>query len=805
MSKPTEYKQRRLNLMACDNCPSGGPRTGAKGNPDAPFVIIGESPGREEVIKGVPLIGASGKAVFNELPEGLWNEEEPEKSGVYILNAMQCLPNKTLKSTSGFMNKSASICHGWVHRELSRAPRKVILCLGNAAAWTVTGNYGIKITQERGTVHDTPYAEHTVLALHPAAIMRGTGNYREYKEDFAYAVDLLNGQPRKSVAETHVEVITHHTEVIKPSHFKSPKEQTTHLIDYLNHHQSGWDEIMASDIETTGLNCRRDRIISWGICPTPEKAWIFTEQMIPWLRPLVDNPDIGWCWHNGMFDVGFLRRYNMPVNIDHDTMLMSYSMDERGGPGVHGLETVAKDVLRAPNYKGMLDQYLPTKKHTYADVPFDVLCEYHGLDLGLTKRIQLVYLPRVRRDHHTDTLYHKTLLPAADLLYHVEQQGLYVNWEQQEKNLKTYGAEVEEYANKVREIAEANVNPNAPHDMAWMLFDKFQLRKVKKRSTAKEVLQVLKGHPAVDALIEYRRVAKAYTTYIVNLPNFVEEDNRVHSSYLLHVTPTGRLASRKPNLQNQPRRPELRGQFMAAPGNRYTEVDLSQAELRSLAALSRDPRLVAIYTDNTRSLHKEVALEKFGPNYSKDQYVRAKAVNFGIVYGRTAYTLAQEFKIPVSEAQAMIDSWFRMFPKAKEFIEKCRRTPLTMQVMTTVFGRKKRHGIIAPGNLRALQNEAANFPHQSIASDITLHAAFRCRAQLASMGVKIVNLVHDSILTEHADDIDLSREVAGILCRELEQIPIDWGITTIPFKTDASTGLVWGFLKDYEELGLEPA
>lgn len=570
----------------------------------------------------------------------------------------------------------------------------------------------------------------------------------------------------------------------------------THLMDYLNHHQVGFDGVLASDVETSGLNNRRDRILLWGICPTPERAYIFTPEMIPWMRPLWENPQIRWCWHNGKFDVGFARRYGARVSVDEDTMLMSYSLDERGG--VHGLETVAKDLLRAPDYKDMLKPYLPNKNSSYEVIPTPVLAKYLAIDLGLTKQIQIGYGKRIQADSTAEKLYRQTLLPASELLSDIESHGLGVNWEQHAENLQTFAQEVEEKALILKEICGRQVNPNSPADMAWMLFDKFGLRKVKKRSTAKEVLNVHKEHPAVQALLEYRRVQKAYSTYVVPLPRYVEVDGRVHSTYALHTTPTGRLASKDPNLQNQPRLPTLRGQFMAAPGKRYTEVDLSQAELRSLAALSKDPRLVEIYLDNTRSLHKEVAREKYGPEYTKDQYVRAKAVNFGIVYGRSAFTLAQEFRIPVTEAQAMIDAWFAMFAEAKSFIDACRRTPITKQVLTTCFGRRKRHGIVAGSNLYALQNEAANFPHQSIASDITLHAAMRCRKPLARIGVKIVNIIHDSILTEHDDSDELSMEVGRILGKELEQVPIDWGITTVPFKSDASTGRIWGALKEFE-------
>jgi DNA polymerase-1 len=177
--------------------------------------------------------------------------------------------------------------------------------------------------------------------------------------------------------------------------------------------------------------------------------------------------------------------------------------------------------------------------------------------------------------------------------------------------------------------------------------------------------------------------------------------------------------------------------------------------------------------------------------------MRAKAVNFGIVYGRTAASIAEEFKITLKEAQRYIDMWLKGYPGAAKFIEWCRRAPHTGATLITPFGRKKRHWIVVKENLQAIENEASNFPHQSIASDICLETAIRVQPVLRRYNIHIINLVHDSILLEAVHCTEERKQWAIKLVKNtFQQVALDIGIRNTPWKAEAKRGLSWGYLVD---------
>jgi DNA polymerase-1 len=302
----------------------------------------------------------------------------------------------------------------------------------------------------------------------------------------------------------------------------------------------------------------------------------------------------------------------------------------------------------------------------------------------------------------------------------------------------------------------------------------------------------------------------------------IEDDGCVHSTFLIQGTPTGRLASNKPNVQNIPRDKDLRSTFMARPGYRLLEVDLNQAELRSLACTSGDKYLVDLYNaseEEGRSLHDEMAeflAERAGDNYDRnnlDLYdgdrkrMRAKAVNFGIPYGREAGSLAEEFSVPTVEAQSWITGWFAKAKGAHDFLMACRRAAMHGKPITTCFGYVKRHRLVTRENIHDLMNQASNFPHQNIASSINAHGAFTVELPeemyFASKGIELsvnydthlVNLVHDCCVFEVPDDDATVKEVSRIVRQAMVEVPPQWGLTRVPFIADSKIGYLWGRLE----------
>ncbi|MEE8598943.1 MAG: DNA polymerase [Dehalococcoidales bacterium] len=778
----------------CIGCPFGGPKVGSKGDPKSPIVFVAESPGIEEVKQKVgPLVGTSGRIFHIFVPDG---EKAP-----YILNAMECRPLGSLKKEPK-MNEAAMCCRERLLDKVKTHPRRLIVAMGNPAVRSLTGDFSLKITQIRGRLIPSPMAELGILpVVHIAALMRGTGSFRQWKQDIQYAMELGNGaSPR-----VHIPA--------KVINFYGPLSQ-----EYVDALFNRMGKGLTADIETSSLDHRTGRILSIGITPRNDLgiSYAFLPIHLPLLRYHLEDDSYGWCWHNGKFDVKFLRRAGVRARVNDDTMLMSYTQDEVGG--VHDLETVSGDVLGAPDYKYMIQPYLPNKKASYSLIPYPILTAYQAIDTSNTAQIREIYRERIRKEPALEKLYTKTLLPASEMLIQVEENGICTDAERLEENEGYFAVMKRDIEHQIQEMVGTSINPGSPKQVKRLLFYKLRMPNRKKGSTDKSVLKWLQEkteHPVLALILKHRTATKMYGTYVKGIKRFVHEaTQRLYATFLVHGTRTGRLAARDPNLQNPPRDPQIRGTFVAAPGYEFVEVDLSQAELRSLAALSGDPALSEVFLSGG-SPHKDLAIHLFNgwerdyeryladpgnPLWlqSKEDYTKCKNVNFGIMYGITAFGLMEQINDTKQVAQDMLDGWADRYPTASKFIQKCRDTVKSGQVMTTCFGRKKRIQLVTYQNLNFLQNEAANFPHQSIASDITLHAAIRTWRELLDMGVRIVNLIHDALLLEVpiTHDNHIRDDAIALVRCEMAQVPKDWGVSQeIPFESEGEVGHRWGSLR----------
>lgn len=795
--------------------------TGAFGNPSAEIVFVGESPTAYEISKG-EVNNQVLKILGDVFPDSF------DADNFYYINSVPYfLPkSKDKKHNTKVTQDAAHNCHQWLHAELAKHPRKIVVALGNTAMWALTNDDHYKITQIRGQLFESPVAAHGILAsVHPSFLLMGGGSYPKFKRDINYALDLAAGVPRLQWVKPTWEVAR------KPVDVLNFMEATFSAAADLH------DFVIGADIETGGFNHLDDEILEIGWCIDPNHVWIVPENLLKYLdyqdfmKPKREGGMFKWTWHNGKFDVKFLRNYKLSSGVDHDSMLMSYSMEERRG--FHDLDQVASDELGAPMHKDMIEEYLPNKKTSYREIPEDVRHEYLAYDVSKTKGIFKTMHPRVHTDSKNTLLYNDVLLEASELLAGVEENGMLVDREKQAENVKEFTIVMDKHKAALNKVVleidpeasyttsgskrdgggvlVAGINPNSPKQVDHLLYNQLKLGRTG-QGTGADILDKLPDHDVVKALQKYRKAAKLFGTFVKKLPEQIASDGRVHSTYLIHGTATGRLSSRDPNMQNQPRDPRIRGQFIAAPGYKLCEMDLDQAELRCLAALSGDEALCHIYETEGLSLHKVVSKELWDDTWSeryaldlpgntdydraKEEYMRTKALNFGIVYGREAPSIAKEFEIPTHEAQRMIDGWATQFPTAWAFIAKCRMAPIRGQNLTTPFGRRKRAGVAAREKIKDLQNEASNFPHQSIASDITLLSAVKAEPWLTAHGIKIVNLIHDAILVEYPDDDDLFKAMANHTTSIMEQTPIDWGITRIPFSADAKTGERWGDLQN---------
>lgn len=791
---------------------------GGRGNIEAALAIVGEAPGGNELSKGLPFVGPSGDVLERCLPPDFNVNDQ-----ALILNAMQCCPPKSKSQTKDFNGKLACVnaCRGGVMELLWAHPRKCLLLLGNWASIHVFGDLTFKVTKRRGEVDyvlDPVRGDEVpvVYAVHPASLFHGRGSIEALMGDIRKACEIAYGTEAmygEGIQNTRNEYVDPAFQVLE-----TPAE-----VDELRRRMVAVEGLKAAtDLETSGFNPWRNRILCQGIYPgwDDNKAYV-----IPW-RNMVDpryaaavddlhaSDGIKWIWQHGKFDRRFLLNdpYTKYIpDLHEDTLYLSYALNEASNS--HDLEEQAKTLLGAPNYKDVLLQWAPKKTDSYEKVPEPVLFDYLAKDVKNGFKCWEINRERVRDDAHLEKLYTKTLMPAATFLTDIEMHGFAIdpNFVRinrhgvQEDDVYLVGldpdggivAEQKEILVALRGLAGWDVNPNAPENVQRLLYDQFGLRLKGKvpTDTRKETLDKLPPHPAVKLVRRYRRLVRMLGTYVAHAELY-QVDGIVHTTYKLHRTTTGRLASEAPNLQNIPREGRYRRMYRARPGYVLVEGDYNTAELRMLAALSRDPFLTGVFLDDTRNLHDEVSIKMYGPNFTAEDRIRAKAVNFGIPYGRSGFTLEDEFDLPPGAGQKMIEDWFAAAPGAYSFIRMCRSAPLRNESLVTIFGRKRRPGLVSKERLGNLQNEFANFFMQSTVSDFTLHAAMLMHAQLKKLGAHIVNLVHDSIVVECPQDPTTIREVSRIIRFWMEHTPTRWLKTPITFKCDIKIGTHWGLLED---------
>ena len=376
-------------------------------------------------------------------------------------------------------------------------------------------------------------------------------------------------------------------------------------------------------------------------------------------------------------------------------------------------------------------------------------------------------LKEALQQHEMETLFNEIEMPLVFVLSDMEREGICIDAEA----LKEYGTKlagsIEEYEQKIYEEAGEEFNINSPKQLGVILFEKLQLPNGKKTktgySTAADVLDKLApDYPIVADILEYRKLSKLKSTYADGLANFIDETGKIHTSFNQTITATGRLSSTDPNLQNIPIRMELgkmiRKVFHPMEGDLFVDSDYSQIELRLLAHISGDEGLIEAFREN-QDIHRSTASKVFGVAFDDVtdlQRRNAKAVNFGIVYGISAFGLSQDLNIPQKEAQGFIDSYFATYPKIKEFLDQTVAQAKECGFTRTLFGRIRPIPELSSSNFMQRQfgeRVAMNAPIQGTAADIIKIAMIRVHDRLIREGYKsrLILQVHDELLIETAE------------------------------------------------------
>ncbi|EGX6962044.1 DNA polymerase I [Vibrio alginolyticus] len=499
-----------------------------------------------------------------------------------------------------------------------------------------------------------------------------------------------------------------------------------------------------------------------------DRDWVLEQ-----LKPILEDAAKAKVGQNLKYDASVLARYDIELKgIKHDTMLESYIYNSVGGK--HDMDSLA---LRFLQHSCISFEQIAGKgknQLTFNQIELEQASPYAAEDADVTLRLHNRLFANIEQDESLKTVYEEIEMPLVPVLSRIERTGVFIDEMKLSAQSVEITARLDELEKKAYEIAEQEFNMNSPKQLQAILFEKMGLPVVKKTpsgtpSTNEEVLQELAlDYPLPKLILEYRGLAKLKSTYTDKLPKMINPSTgRVHTSYHQAVTATGRLSSTDPNLQNIPIRNEagrrIRQAFVAPSGHKILAVDYSQIELRIMAHLSGDQALLNAFRDG-KDIHAATAAEIMGvsiEDVSSEQRRRAKAVNFGLIYGMSAFGLAKQLGIPRGEAQAYMDTYFERYPGVMQYMEDTRSTAADKGYVETIFGRrlhlpeiKSRNGM----RRKAAERAAINAPMQGTAADIIKKAMLLVDQWIQEEGngrVKLLMQVHDELVFE-VEELSLS-------------------------------------------------
>lgn len=576
----------------------------------------------------------------------------------------------------------------------------------------------------------------------------------------------------------------------------------------------------AFDTETTSLHYRQAHIVGVSFAVEAGSAayiplahddiaypnQLDRDQVLQQLKPLLEDASIGKIGQNLKYDKNVLSHYDIELQgIQFDTMLESYVLDSTATR--HNLDSLADKYL---NYKTIHFEDVAgkgVKQLRFDQVPVDQAARYAAEDADISLRLHQHFWPQLQKNEHLLSLYQQTELPLLSVLSTMEGNGVLLDSQKLQQQSVSLALQLEKIQEKAFDVAGETFNMSSPKQIQHILYDKMQIPVTSKTpkgapSTSESVLAELAlDYPLPKLILEYRSLAKLKSTYTDKLPLLVDADSgRVHTSYNQAVAVTGRLSSTDPNLQNIPIRTEqgrqIRQAFIADEGKLIMAADYSQIELRIMAHLSADKGLMDAFVQG-EDVHRATAAEVFSiaPDLVTDNQRRsAKAINFGLIYGMSAFGLARQLDIERKQAQDYVDLYFQRYPGVKSYMNTMTVKAREFGFVETIFGRRLYlPEINAKNGMRRKYAErtAINAPMQGSAADIIKRAMIavndwmRQQKQPDYQQIKMIMQVHDELVFEIPKTII---EPASQSIKLLMESAAD---LNVPLIVDVGTGENW--------------
>jgi DNA polymerase-1 len=576
-------------------------------------------------------------------------------------------------------------------------------------------------------------------------------------------------------------------------------------------------DLFAFDTETTSLNYMEAELVGVSFSVTAGEAaylpvahdymdapeQLDRAQVLAMLKPLLEDPKLKKVGQHLKYDKNVLANYDINLQgITFDTMLESYVLNSVATR--HDMDSLADVYLgqKTTHFEDIAGK--GTKQITFNQIPLDKAAPYAAEDADITLRLHNVLWQKLNENIELVNVFKEIELPLSSVLAKMEQFGVLIDSQKLAQQSQDLAVRILELETKVHELAGEEFNLGSPKQLQEILYHKMDLPVLKKTpkgapSTAEEVLQELAiNYPLPKLLMEYRGLSKLKNTYTDKLPKMINSrTGRVHTSYHQAITATGRLSSTDPNLQNIPIRTEegrrVRQAFIAREGYKIVAADYSQIELRIMAHLSGDEGLLKAFA-NGQDIHKATASEVFDTaveEVSIEQRRNAKAINFGLIYGMSAFGLSKQLNISRHDAQKFMDLYFERYPSVLTYMENTRQIASEKGYVSTVFGRRLYLPEINATNgmrRKSAERAAINAPMQGTAADIIKKAMLDVDRWIDTLpidDVRMIMQVHDELVFEIKEH-KLSEYQLKIISLMEDAVQLD-----VPLIVEAGVGENW--------------
>jgi uracil-DNA glycosylase family 4 len=769
--------------------------------------IVGEAPGEQEVEIGRPFVGPSGQLLDRLIVAG---GGDPQKT--YRTNVVLCRPPGNREPSS----EEISCCRPRLEAEVNAVQSSLVVAAGKAARLALLGP-----DAQNGQFYEVErFPGKQIMPMwHPAYVLRKPSAFESMKRDLFKALnpiapmwDKAGSRLRGSGQLPEVETVVIETEEQLMAFNVNLKPGTR----------------LAFDLETNQVNFRSDMILCIAFALEEDRAYVVTDELIydsevarATLRALFSRTDIEFTAHNGKYDLKFLWAQVFDGDwsigrVDFDTMLAHYALVE---VFPHDLKTLLSWYFGYPDYEGeLVGRHLRNRSDEYSKVPPGDLYRYASIDVCGDLRLAGRLEQDLRASGLLDTPFRDIFIPASAALTRLEYRGVAVDAEYLGRLSDEMGRVAEQLVERMREYSGLEtLNPSSWEQIGNYIWGTLGLpqnsqsrtNKTRRRqgkdtsSTSSDSVEhlasinvrnrrkVRDGHPFIDLLMEYRRVAKLKSTYVDNLldASRAAVDGRVHATANIHGTEVGRLSFTDPALQTIPRPDEYwgaatRSGICAGEGKMLGILDYNQAEFRVFAALCGDPYLLEAYRNN-RNIHSEVARGMYGENFSKAERVLAKMWDFAWIYGGTEHSFAQDAGMPLDEAQAWVRKFNALMPVAVEWKRSQFQVARTKGYVTTRTGRRRRFPLITRENLDEIRKSSVHQPIAGGAADITLLSLIEAEMRRE---IPCVLTIHDSIIIEAPED-EIEARTEEVLAIMMETAT-KW-YPEVAWKVDPEIRRVW--------------